>query len=285
MNRRWAFLIVLEFVAFVTGACSSSPASDATPELDVARLSETLDSLGDSRPLPDAPELNGSDLVESLTAADLVDVRDVESDRRPDATADPGVEALADVHAETDGEPVACDPAEGPFGPYEPCFGLCGPLAFCESCACDADLGVCVKKVEFGPSCCVTDQDCDDGNPATPDLCPTPGAPCVLCPSIALCVGAPQVAFSADFETGGLSPFLVDADNNPADAVTWQLDASTQHEGAWSAYFGDPLCHTYYNGALTSACQPVDPSQSDATVVSVRLLSESFQMGVSPATI
>lgn len=283
MHDRRTRLTTLLVASALACACSSPSDADVRADAgvradaDVAAPHETVDAAVDPGPVPDVTDPSGPDIAESLDAPDLADARDVEPDQPSDLSSDPGADPGPDVQAEADAGPVPCDPDEGPYGQ---CVGLCGPLTYCESCSCDADLGVCVKKAEYGPHCCLTHADCDDGNPYTDDNCPEPGGPCAYPPCCSICAsGVDKTYFLADFDQGVLAPqFVVVDDNDPTDAVTWQLDPTDSHSGAYSLYLGDLTCHTYYTGPLGANCQPVNPLQG-AAAVDVRLQSEPFQLG------
>jgi hypothetical protein len=77
---------------------------------------------------------------------------------------------------------------------------------------------------------------------------------------------------------GGLDGWIVGNDPNTADRVTWSASTNRRAFGASSAYFGDPVCRTYYNGAMDSGCLPVDPKGLDAGLVTASLTSPPFAL-------
>jgi hypothetical protein len=175
-------------------------------------------------------------------------------------------------------KPVVCSGAPDPAAA---CVGKCGNLTYCQSCGCNLDSGNCEKLTEYGEACCTNAlEHCDDGNEATDDRCPEPGGKCQhplkygLCPN-----GIDQIFFQANFDQGSLAQFEIFYDNDDEDQIGWQLDAYESHSGAYSLYFGDPLCHTYYSGALGDDCLPLDPLEQDAKGVEARIQSEYVQLG------
>jgi hypothetical protein len=62
------------------------------------------------------------------------------------------------------------------------CSGGCEALhrwTPCDDCRCNRDYHYCYwEPVEGDEDCCLSDADCDDGDPATQDACPDPGSPC-----------------------------------------------------------------------------------------------------------
>ena len=162
------------------------------------------------------------------------------------------------------------------------CDGKCTQLDFCQTCDCVVASGQCGKVYHRGESCCIDSlQDCDDGNAATQDDCPSPGAACDHVPIP--CAGVATTFLQANFDQGSLAQFDVVDDNDATDAVTWRLDGSAPRSGAYAVYFGDPKCHTYYTGALDAACEPVDLVQSDAGHVRATLRTKSLTLGSSTA--
>jgi len=165
--------------------------------------------------------------------------------------------------------------------PVAACVGQCGSLSYCQACTCNMGSGACEKETTYGELCCTNAvEHCDDNNPATLDQCPEPGKACIHPPDASICPsGIDKIYFQANFDMGSLAQFEVFYDNNEEDAVTWQLDAFESHSGAYSLYFGDPTCHTYYNGALGDDCLPLDPVEKDATGVEARIQSEYIELG------
>ena len=177
---------------------------------------------------------------------------------------------------------VQCTEATDPDGA---CTGLCGELGYCESCACDMGTHECKLFQETGDACCVTSADCDDDIIATIDTCEQPGEPCLhvfscgFCP----CLAIEKIYYHADFDQGSLSLLEIAYDNDPDDSVGWQIDSTDSANGPYSLYFGDVACHTYYTGALTDDCLPLDDLQQDADAVEGHIRTIDITLGGSEA--
>ena len=171
---------------------------------------------------------------------------------------------------------IPCDKADDPDAA---CFGQCGLMGVCTTCRCEVDSATCVPVEEVNDGCCKTVNDCDDGNDLTIDTCPTPGMACEHKPDVYLCPdGLDKILMSADFDQGALAPqFTVIYDNDPEDKVTWQLSSFDTHSGAFAAYFGDPDCLTYFNGALED-CAPAPGSEATSGPVHGVLASADFTL-------
>ena len=173
-------------------------------------------------------------------------------------------------------------PCSDAVDPDAICAGTCGTLSYCESCACNMDTDACEKIQDTGDACCVTAADCDDDNLATIDTCEQPGEPClhVFDPGVCL-LGVDKIYYHADFDQGSLSLLEIAYDNDPDDSVGWQIDPTDSVNGAYSLYFGDVACHTYYTGALTDECLPLDDLQQDAGTVEGHIRTIDITLGGS----
>ncbi len=116
----------------------------------------------------------------------------------------------------------------------------------CERARCNFQSGECFLETIAPPSCCVIDDDCDDGNPATLNWCPTPGGSCSteytgICDVV-------DIPLHISFDSGSIEGegLLVD-DWHPDDNVTWNITTKNSYRGN-ALYLGDPECRWFYNG-------------------------------------
>ena len=229
-------------------------------------------------------DVDCADRCEGLTACEACTCGDVgacvaeavEGCCLDDAYCDPATQRCVD--GECVPLPLQCNEAEDPDAT---CVGECGMMGVCTTCWCNMDSGACEPVEELGDHCCKTLEDCDDDNSCTSDTCPTPGAACshvfMSCPCDSW---LDQVLLYVDFDQGAMLPwFTVSYDNDPYDNVTWQLSSFDTHSGSYAAYFGDPVCQTYYSGALVGDCQLPDLGEDGtAGVVTGTLRSEDFTL-------
>jgi hypothetical protein len=212
--------------------------------------------------------VGGDQCVKGTLAACCKDDTDCDAD-----------ETCNDTTHKCEPKPVAC--ADQPAD-YCASNNKCGTLSYCQDCVCNAGANVCEKVAVDAPVCCTSADQCNDDNEATLDECPDLGGPCIYKPNPAICPsGVDKIYFQADFDMGSMAQFDLFYDNDETDSVTWQLDAYDAHSGAYSMYFGDPRCHTYYNGQLSDDCLPLDPAEMDATGVEARVQTDYIQLGDS----
>jgi len=124
------------------------------------------------------------------------------------------------------------------------CLALFAPLP-CTEARCiplnDGAGKVCARNPRMLPSpCepCSNNLDCLDDNPCTEDTC----EPELFCTHTTFCC-VEQTLFAADFE-GTLDEWtmLSDAPDSP---VVWQISDTLMHDGAQSAWFGDPTTQSF----------------------------------------
>ena len=134
-----------------------------------------------------------------------------------------------------------------------------------DECPVDDTLAPCMKqKCEIGTGKCSPgwDETCCLDNRTTPFL-------------------------TQDFETGTPADWgwtvKVPTGNKK---VTWSVSDARVANGKKSLYFGDPSCHTYYNGVLDASCQPVTPvpTGGEATRVSGTITTKTFDLPVTKGT-
>jgi hypothetical protein len=134
--------------------------------------------------------------------------------------------------------------------------------------------------VDAGPPRCAKDEDCANVDPGVGEecrqrkYCDLETGVCELTWQADCC--RDREILSQGFE-GGLGAWTVE-DPFKGDRVTWSVSQHWKAFGASSAYFGDPACHTYYNGAMDSGCVPTDPKGLDASRVTASLTSPSFEL-------
>lgn len=104
-----------------------------------------------------------------------------------------------------------------------------GTLAQCEKMVCVVETGECVKA--WDEQCCLDNQ------------------------------SKPWLA--EGFENGLPAGWSVNVPLSNK-GVTWSVDTKRRAAGTKSLYFGDPACHTYYNGALDTKCKPIEPPPPQA---------------------
>ncbi len=256
----------------------------------------------------------GSDVVTPpiLDATDSVNEPpdSVAGDASPD-TFSVDVDADGAVSADSDdaqGLPVGDTFAPPTCAPDLPCVlaspsacteGLCSvhgeclPQAIPGCCVSDSDCqGIpvssacellrCVAstcRVERHPYCCEDDDACDDGLGCSDDVCDPTVNRCQHCPWTCAC--GPATATAHYGFDDGLEPqtagFSV-SDLQPQDSVTWRLSGARWVTPPASLYLGGDRCDTYYSGALTGSCEPVDPFQQDASRVSIDLRTPTLDL-------
>lgn len=200
MKRRAALRLALG--AWFLVACGGG---DASPDWTA---DDVLPDPGGAEIAPDIPD--AAPALVPDTAPDQPEPSDLgPEDVTPPDTAKPCVPACPTCYAcvngaclpecpnacLSDGECGACERCQGnrctPFFPCtcdeadDPeawCLDQCGTLGLCVVCGCAE--GACAARSVAGHDCC-TDAlaHCDDGNAATYDFCPEPGAPCQHVPN------------------------------------------------------------------------------------------------------
>jgi hypothetical protein len=142
----------------------------------------------------------------------------------------------------------------------------------CSEASCGAD-GFCDLTVkEF---CCATSDDCDDGNPITTDQCVDACAQ-DGCLNLAGPCDLQAVFVSKDFDDGTLQLMSI-YDDDPGDNVSVSAVKSTSVSPGWSLYFGDPECHTYYDGPM-SDCSPSKKTADESQSVKLTVTTSQFTM-------
>jgi hypothetical protein len=235
---------------------------------------ETTQDSGDLNPAtPDGDGETSADVVPELTAPDPAEVETdadaAETEKTcspkcgpcrscddgvcvPDGSCLPCAEGCRDCELCVQGYCIPTDEcrcSDEPF-PHDACAEQCGELDACERCICDDPSGDCVVWSRLGTGCCLEDADCDDHDVTTSEFCPSPGASCVYdCVSCHCSLAVNTVFFTADFDQNGLAPFEHAPGVDPDEAVGWRVGSYDAHSGAFSLYFGDPSCMTYYTGA------------------------------------
>ncbi|MBM4397617.1 MAG: hypothetical protein FJ087_18255 [Deltaproteobacteria bacterium] len=134
-----------------------------------------------------------------------------------------------------------------------------------------------LDEADAGP--CTKDQDCPTAGLAACQLgkC-RPDGTCGWTWDKTCCIdNATQPFLASGFEDGLPAGWLV-AVGDKNGPVTWSVVDSRHAKGAKSLYFGDPTCHTYYNGALDGDCKPVDPSGKDAGRVFGAVTTPKFEL-------
>ncbi len=134
-----------------------------------------------------------------------------------------------------------------------------------EDCPVDNSLASCMKlKCDIGTGKC---------NPGWDDTC---------------CLDNRATPFLAqDFETGTPADWgwtvNVPTGNKK---VTWSVSDYRAANGKKSLYFGDPSCHTYYNGVLDANCKPVTPvpTGGEATWVRGTITTKAIDLPLTKGT-
>lgn len=142
----------------------------------------------------------------------------------------------------------------------------------CSEATCGAD-GFCdVTIKEF---CCATSEDCDDGNPVTTDQCVDACAQ-DGCQNLAGPCDLQSVFVSKNFDDGTMQ-LLSTYDDDPGDNVTVSTVKNTSVSPGWSVYFGDPECHTYYDGPMND-CAPSKMTADESQSVKLSVTTSQFTM-------
>ncbi|NUN15540.1 MAG: hypothetical protein HUU55_18100 [Myxococcales bacterium] len=211
------------------------PGTDTTE--DAQSDTGTADDTGQDK---DAGNGNDGDQPEDIT--------DPDDQAQPQDTGDGGGEGdVGDINdsGETDSGSDGCKSnAE--------CNGQVSTNA-CETAVCNTETGICEAQPNTTPDCCIVVADCDDGNDATIDSCPTPGNSCIHTPDSSVCPDN-IVFLNSDFDDSTKQGWTVkEFDNDPL--VTWTTSQKRSTSGAYSFYFGrTDGCPTYYSGTLAPGC-------------------------------
>lgn len=145
----------------------------------------------------------------------------------------------------------------------------CNPYAdgCCTTATCGKD-NVC--DVATKDECCKTDSDCEAvaggesgvcAQACVQDGCTYPFAGCTT----------DVVYVDQGFDAGAI-PFAI-SDLNPTDEVGVKALAATSATPAFSAYFGDPACKSYYTGPM-KGCAPADPFAGESYAVDLALTTK-----------
>ncbi|MGM0574455.1 MAG: hypothetical protein ACQEXJ_01800 [Myxococcota bacterium] len=246
-----------ECVAQAIPDCCEAPADCESPG-----ACETVDCVADQcvyEPVPDCCEAPAD--CEPPGACETVDCVADQCVYEPIADC---CETAADCEGQVDAgacDVVECtedntcevrdDVVEGCCESNNDCAGLGDGC--CNVASCSGD-NVCV--VEELDDCCAASADCDDGSPATTDICETT---CVAegCVYEAPVCEVNQVFTSKNFDDGTFQ-LLKTADDDEGDAVGIQVVDDTAVSQDHSLYFGDPECMTYYDADLSPSCTPID---------------------------
>ena len=167
---------------------------------------------------------------------------------------------------------------------------LCQEVRCCLALECEDATGATIDNgacyIGESSECCISDADCDDGNPCTDCSCePSAGGTC-FCEPNDLCACEEADTFVASFddpdvEHGGFTIF----DYNTDDNVTWH----SVREGLYSGrgiYLGDPECFTYFNGEHDENCEydyPVELDPDHGTWIRVELVTPDINLPDSSA--
>lgn len=221
---------------------------------------------------PSLPSFNLESDTGGTQGADVVETILDGLDDNPDAFDKPDggeEEDAGDSSEGTDGEEGGeeggTDTTEGgestqPDTTEESCLEQDDPIAWCEESlsltGCDtaycSESGECMVETVSAPDCCITSEDCDDGNSITFDQCLGDGLSCTNLVDPTQC--ANNVSFlDSNFDDGTLQGWTVQ-DEDGDETVGWQIDTTRTQQGPFGFYFGNTNCPTYYSGDLNPDC-------------------------------
>jgi len=283
----------------------SDARGDAT-EAEVAEVGTIGDSDAGTDGVPnDGPPADGLDL-EVADASNLDTVVDAATDTSTDAPSTPDA---SDAEVDTAGSDVIGTVCVTPGDPCIPEItvicqeGRCNEELECENvqiegcCYFDKDCDLSQSQGCFDmrciqqnctlltiPGCCDAGVSCADGQTCTTESCIA--GRCQRCPTDDCTCAANPVLTQQGFgsvTTLNEAGFFA-TDYNSGDNVMWSVDSERWSRPPGALYLGDPLCRTYFNGALGADCQPVIPDGSDAGPVRLLLYTPSINLTAGVAS-
>ena len=149
-------------------------------------------------------------------------------------------------------------------------------VGLCEKAFC-AVTGFCETENTQGNLCCLSAADCNDGNGATIDSCPSPGEACQTILDPTACAGTDVVFLDTDFDSGNAQGWTI-AGDKPDQVVNWHLSNNRSDSGYFSYYFGRTECPTYYSGLLDANCGILGEETSSGGTTSATLVSPDVNL-------